>query len=186
MDNLVATAAKLQRFLEENKVPFCYVGGIAVQHWGEPRLTRDVDLTVLAPGSEESLTELIVQNWESRIVEAAEFAIESRVLLLESDGIGIDLMLGALGFEKDMIARSCQAEFGVGTSLRICSAEDLIVMKAFSGRDLDWHDIEGIIQRQTTEALDCNQIVVELAPLLAIVDRMDALDRLKLMLGMAH
>lgn len=78
MDNLVATAAKLQRFLEENKVPFCYVGGIAVQHWGEPRLTRDVDLTVLAPGSEESLTELIVQNWESRIVKAAEFAIESR------------------------------------------------------------------------------------------------------------
>jgi hypothetical protein len=35
-----------------------------------------------------------------------------------------------------------------GVALVTCSAEDLIVFKAFAGRERDWLDIEGIALRQ--------------------------------------
>ncbi|HLK15358.1 MAG TPA: hypothetical protein VKT78_11175, partial [Fimbriimonadaceae bacterium] len=35
-----------------------------------------------------------------------------------------------------------------GVKLRVVSAEDLILMKAFAGRLQDWADIEKVIERQ--------------------------------------
>ena len=39
-------AWQLHRFLTERRIPYVIVGGIAVQRWGEPRLTIDVDLAI--------------------------------------------------------------------------------------------------------------------------------------------
>ena len=48
MENLIRSVADLQRRLEEAGVPSVVIGGLAVSAWGEPRLTRDADLKVLA------------------------------------------------------------------------------------------------------------------------------------------
>lgn len=56
------------------------------------------------------------------------------------------------------------AQFYPGMVLRTCSAEDLIVMKAFAGRDHDWGDVKGIIARQG-RALKWPLIFAELGPL---------------------
>jgi hypothetical protein len=48
--------------------------------------------------------------------------------------------------------------------IRTCTAEDLIVMKAFAVRAKDWLDIEGIIIRQTGK-LDWSYIGSQLKPL---------------------
>lgn len=48
-----------------------------------------------------------------------------------------------------------------------CSAEDLIVHKAFAARDKDWLDIEGVAARQAG-GLDVALIFEELGPLLAL------------------
>ena len=45
-----------------------------------------------------------------------------------------------------------------------CSAEDLVVFKAFASRDKDWLDIEGIVLRQAGK-LDERLIWQELQPL---------------------
>ena len=45
MTRLVQVAAELQRFLDSKSWANCIIGGLAVQRWGEPRLTEDVDLT---------------------------------------------------------------------------------------------------------------------------------------------
>jgi hypothetical protein len=45
-----------------------------------------------------------------------------------------------------------------------CSAEDLIVMKAFAARPKDWLDVEGIIVRQTG-GLDWAYVERHLRPL---------------------
>jgi len=47
------------------------------------------------------------------------------------------------------VARSSLFAFPVNVLLRTCSAEDLIVLKAFAARTKDWLDVEGIIIRQT-------------------------------------
>jgi hypothetical protein len=53
---LFLAAAHLQEWCAGRGWRCCVIGGLAVQRWGEPRQTRDVDLTLLTGmvGSEEA------------------------------------------------------------------------------------------------------------------------------------
>lgn len=42
MNPLFAAAAEIQQLCVQAEWPFCFIGGIAVLRWGEPRVTRDV------------------------------------------------------------------------------------------------------------------------------------------------
>lgn len=46
LSNLIAAAVRLQDDWEARGIDFCFIGGLAVQFWGEPRLTSDVDASV--------------------------------------------------------------------------------------------------------------------------------------------
>jgi hypothetical protein len=46
MNPLFVAAKEVFEALQELKVPACLIGGLAVQRWGEPRLTLDIDLTL--------------------------------------------------------------------------------------------------------------------------------------------
>ncbi len=72
--------------------------------------------------------------------DAREFALQNRVVLLRSDsGIPIDVALGAMPFEERATDRATDFVLQEGASLTTCSAEDLIVFKAFAGRHLlEW------------------------------------------------
>ena len=104
-------------------------------------------------------------NYTPRIANARQFALRSRVLLLSSpEGIGIDVSLGALPFEQLVIQRATPFEFAPGLELRICSAEDLMVMKLFALRAIDIRDAEGIAVKQN-KTLDWHYVEEQLAPL---------------------
>lgn len=47
MDDLLRSIVALQERLLDAGIPSIVIGGIAVATWGEPRVTRDVDLKVL-------------------------------------------------------------------------------------------------------------------------------------------
>jgi hypothetical protein len=81
--------------------------------------------------------------------------------------VGLDVALGGLPFEESAVARSSEFTFPPDTRLRTCSAEDLIVMKAFAARPKDWLDVEGVIVRQTGK-LDWVYIRRELQPLVEL------------------
>lgn len=68
-----------------------------------------------------------------------------------------------------------------GETVTTCSAEDLIVHKAFAGRDKDWLDIEGIVTRRKQE-LDHQTIWDELLPLLELREDTTAEPRLRALL----
>lgn len=77
-----------------------------------------------------------------RIQNAAEFARKSRVLLLrykptETD---IDISLGILPFEQEMVERGSTKSFA-DLSIRLPTPEDLIIMKAIAHRPKDLEDI---------------------------------------------
>ena len=130
----------MQQTFDRHGWQFCFIGGVATFRWGTPRLTNDLDLTLLTGfGAEERFAAALLAEFESRIPEAASFAAPHRVLLLRTpDGFGIDVALGAMPFEASAIARSSNAELVPGAILRTCSAEDLIVHKAFASRPQDW------------------------------------------------
>lgn len=62
--------------------------------------------------------------------------------------------------------------------MRTCSAEDLVVLKAFAERGQDWVDVERIIVRQTGK-LDWNYIGEQLRPLAELKGKPDILDQLE-------
>jgi len=146
----------------------CVIGGVALQRWGEPRFTADADLSVLvAPGDEARVIQALLARLSARIENAAQFAEQSRVILARSQvGVGIDIVLAGLPFEARVVERSSPWHLGDGQQLRTCSAEDLVVMKAFAGRDKDWADVTSILERQG-ERLDLTLVREELQPLLA-------------------
>lgn len=165
MKDLFNAARQLQYFLDSHQWKSCLIGGLAVQRWGEPRLTRDVDATLLTGfGNEEMFVDQLLAHYESRVDDARQFALSNRVMLLKAeDGTDIDLALGGLPFEERAVGRATDFEFYPGMTLRTCSAEDLLVMKAFAAREQDWGDVKGVIARQ--DGLDWDTVFAELDPL---------------------
>lgn len=182
MDDLIHAAREIQDAMELTSYSFCFIGGLANLQWGEPRLTRDLDLTVLTGwGHEATAIDNILSKIEPRMQDARAFALENRVLLLKSrSGIPVDLAMGALPFEESAIKRAKNISFA-GIPLRVCSPEDLVVMKAFANRPLDWSDIEGVLLRQKGK-LDKAYMLEQLANLAPAKPDTDIINKLKLLI----
>jgi hypothetical protein len=181
---LFAAALDLQRFFEERGWRFCFIGGLAVQRWGEPRLTLDVDCTLLTGfGQEERYVDELLAAFVGRVDHPRAFALAHRVVLLSGPtGIPFDISLGAMPFEERCVERASPFDIGDSQSLTVCSAEDLVVFKAFAGRDRDWLDIEGIVLRQR-HTLHADIIWRELIPLLELKGDADTAPRLQRVLS---
>jgi predicted nucleotidyltransferase len=140
---------EINTFLTKRKIPYVLIGGIAVQFWGEARFTKDVDITVSIPieDTDEFVRE-ISNNFKLRVKDIIEFVNETRVLpIFAKNGCEIDISLALPGYEDYVMDRSQIIEIEKGNSVRICSAEDLIIHKAVAGRQRDLEDIKGIIFR---------------------------------------
>ncbi|MGI9034520.1 MAG: nucleotidyl transferase AbiEii/AbiGii toxin family protein [Pyrinomonadaceae bacterium] len=179
MTDLVSTAEELQKFCEKRGWKFCIIGGLALQFWGEQRLTKDVDLTLLTGfGTEEIYIDTLLRKFPARIEDAKNFALRSRVLLLQTENkIGIDISLGAFPFEETMVNRAAYQKYLPQISLKICSAEDLVVLKSFADRSKDWSDIQTVLIKQ--DNLDWNYIFEQLAPLIELKEAPEILTKLE-------
>ncbi len=179
MNSLFKAGLEIQNYLNSKKWPFCFIGGLAVIRWGEVRMTQDIDLCILSGfGSEKKYIDGLLRRFKSRIEDAKEFAITNRVLLLNaSNDVPLDLTLSGLPFEKQMIDRATPFPYAPGFSLLTCSAEDLIVLKAFADRAQDWIDVRGIIIRQKGQ-LDIEYIFEHLTPLSELKESEGILDNL--------
>ena len=175
MRDLFLLADEIQSFCQDRGWRFCFIGGIALQRWGEPRLTGF--------GDEAGYVDDLCQSFAGRIPDAAEFALRARVLLLQSErGIPIDISLGALPFEERVVGRATFYRFLADARLNTCSAEDLIVLKAFADRSRDWADIEGVLLR-TGHRLAWETIEAELGPLCDAKKAPHILPRLRTLRG---
>lgn len=140
------------------------IGGIAASLLGTPRLTVDLDAVLLLSFDDlpRVLAEAAKQGIEPRIADPIEFAKRSRVLLLRHtvSEIDIDLSLGILPFEVEMVERSKVVDVGV-IRLRLPTPEDLIIMKAIAHRPKDLMDIQAIAASHPTLDKDRIQYWVE-------------------------
>ncbi|HEY5908188.1 MAG TPA: hypothetical protein VIZ31_09085 [Vicinamibacteria bacterium] len=180
MSPILEAALEIQAFCLARNWRFCFIGGIVVPRWGEPRTTADADLTLLTGfGGEEAFVDALLGAFGPRTTDARRLALERRVVLLEAaNTVPLDVSLGGLPFEERLIGRSSDFVVAPGVTLRTCSAEDLVVLKAFAGRDLDWADVRGVAVRQTGR-LDEALIFRELEPLLELKGVPEAASRLR-------
>jgi len=179
--DLIEEAFRLQAFLEVHQCRFCFIGGVAVQSWGEPRLTRDIDVSLLTGlGDEQRHVDLLMGVYPPRIDDAREFALAHRVLLLRSPGgIGIDVSLAALPYEELAINRARLVELLPGRELRLCSPEDLVIMKVFAGRETDMRDARSVMVRQEGGRLDWDYIEAQMEQFADLRDDPGLMDQLR-------
>jgi len=179
MNSLFQAGLELQNFIKQRKWSFCFIGGLAVIRWGELRMTQDIDLCLLAEfGNEKKYFDSLLAVFNSRISDPRDFALKNRVMLLyASNNVAVDISLSGLLFEKRMIERATPFSYAPECSLNTCSAEDLIVLKAFANRPKDWIDVEGIIIRQKGH-LDDNYIFNQLTPLCELKEAPEIIDKL--------
>lgn len=166
MLDLITEALALQKYFEAEEKDFFFVGGMALQVWGQPRLTTDIDCTIFTNliDEDEQILELL-KHFKSRFKkdsDALEHARARRVLLVQSDnGTGIDILLSGLADINEELRRSSYQQFTDDISLRVCSAESLIAFKTVAGRFQDYADIESVLTKQ--KVLDWDYIDAWLA-----------------------
>jgi hypothetical protein len=148
LDLLVDALRSFHQWLRATKVRGVIIGGAAIAVVGRPRMTRDVDAVIFSPGID--LNAFVAAGTQfgivPRVADLWTFARDSRILLLrhQPSGLDLDISLGALPFEDDMIRHAVIRTIGK-TRMRFARPEDLLVMKALAGRDRDWADIEGLL-----------------------------------------
>jgi len=108
LDRLTAPLAALMEWFCDAGLRGTVIGGVAASLRGKPRLTDDVDALVLEADAELLLRTGIKFGFTPRINDAAEFSMQTRVLLLRyrPGDVDIDISLGALPFEDEVVERS--------------------------------------------------------------------------------
>lgn len=135
------------RLLERMDNRGVIIGGVAASLLGRPRLTADIDVVILL--SVDRLSHLLQMAEEEglmpRIPDAIDFARQHRVLLLhhQQSGIPVDISLGILPFESDMVEHRILLTVA-GLTVPVPRPEDLIVLKAVAHRPVDLADIQAI------------------------------------------
>lgn len=139
----------VSRWLDAGPTPGALIGGVAASILGRPRFTDDIDLLVLI--EREKWDGFLTAGQEYRIVaridDVLEFAETSRVLLVshEPSGIGIDVVLGALPLEEEIVHGATKTRV-LDSVVPIATPESIIVMKAVAGRARDVADIESLLE----------------------------------------
>jgi hypothetical protein len=137
--------------LEGADIPWCAIGGVAVNHWAaEPMVTQDVDFVVATDAIERAVAVLAKAGFRpERFQWSVNFTGHSRV----------SLQLSTEDFYRDFPARAVPADVH-GILLRVASLED-----TFKGKIKAWSDPE---RRQSKRIKDLGDLarLVETHPLL--------------------
>lgn len=143
--------AKLAGQLDASNIPYMVIGGQAVLLYGEPRLTRDINITLgIGPDKHADVLALADRLRLQCLVEnAEEFASRTLVLpfLEEGSGIRIDLIFSYSPYEQQAIQRAQTIIFdpAKGHPVRFAALEDVIIHKIIAGRPRDIEDIKSIL-----------------------------------------
>jgi predicted nucleotidyltransferase len=137
---------KIANELNTCNIPYMVIGGQAVLIYGEPRLTKDIDITLGVGVSKLNEINSIVEKLNLKILVDEKFVQKTMVLLVidEKTGIRVDFIFSFSLYEKQAIKRATDIKFD-NTIVKFASLEDLIIHKIIAGRAIDIEDVRSII-----------------------------------------
>ena len=139
---------KIAAALAERGLPYMVIGGQAVLLYGEPRLTRDIDVTlgVDADRLAEALEAASAAGLTPLVADPGRFVRETHVLPLihGTSGIRVDLVFSWTQYEQEAIRRANRVRIG-RTEVSFASLEDLLIHKIVAGRPRDLEDARQIL-----------------------------------------
>jgi predicted nucleotidyltransferase len=139
---------KVSRELQKASIPYMVIGGQAVLLYGEPRLTRDIDITLGIGVEGLNKVKGIIQVLGLKILveKDKEFVEKNMVLptLEEKSGIRVDFIFSFSPYERQAIERGKDIKLG-RTLVRFASLEDMVIHKVIAGRARDIEDVKAIL-----------------------------------------
>lgn len=145
--------SRIGAYLVKYNVPYMIIGGQAVLLYGEPRLTRDIDITL---GVDTDHTEKLLSITKELSLKPIPKNIESFIkdtmvlpTIDEATGIRVDFIFSFTPYEMEAIKRAKKVMI-MGQEVSFASPEDLIVHKIFAGRPRDLEDVRCIILKNPT------------------------------------
>ncbi len=134
--------------LDRRKLPYMVIGGQAVLLYGEPRLTRDIDITLGVGIDHIDEILAVVQKLSLKPIpkEIESFVKQTMVLpaLDETTGIRVDFIFSFTIYEAEAIKRAKKIKI-MGEEVSFASPEDVIIHKIFAKRPRDIEDVRTII-----------------------------------------
>ncbi|HIJ65424.1 MAG TPA: hypothetical protein HPP77_05675 [Candidatus Hydrogenedentes bacterium] len=136
------------RGLDQRGIPYMIIGGQAVLLYGEPRQTKDIDVTLgVGPERLSDVQDLVATSgWKLLVESPEEFVAETMVLpcVDPASGIRLDFVFSFSPYERRAIARARLVSMG-NTQVAFASLEDLIIHKTIAGRAHDLEDIRVLL-----------------------------------------
>ncbi len=128
---------KIGPCLDRHHIPYMVIGGQAVLLYGEPRLTKDIDITLGVGVDHLEEMKAVADRLKLKYLtdKVDDFVKETMVLpvIEEKSGIRVDFIFSFSPYEKQALKRAGDVFFGK-TPIKFASLEDLVIHKIIAGR----------------------------------------------------
>jgi predicted nucleotidyltransferase len=139
---------RVARELKQASIPYMVIGGQAVLLYGEPRLTRDIDITLGIGVRELARIKKILPAMGLKVLVKKDQEFVERTMVLPTkdreSNIRVDFIFSFSPYERQAIGRAKNIKLG-RTQVKFASLEDLVIHKVVSGRPRDFEDIKSIL-----------------------------------------
>lgn len=139
---------RVARELKKVDIPYMVIGGQAVLLYGEPRLTKDIDITLgIGIDGFERIRNVALNLGLHILVKKPEMFIQTTMILPVKDektGIRVDFIFSFTPYEKQAIERAIDVKIR-GSKVRFASLEDVIIHKIIAGRVRDIEDVKSVL-----------------------------------------
>lgn len=160
-DDLPALAdvvLRLADVCERVAVPYAIGGAVATSFWGVPRTTQDADCLVAVPavGYQRLADALNARGFEIdqasgpqpvTVVALLEQVRRDKYMTLSCRATSVELFVPVVPLQQSILRRAVGRTFH-GRTIRVTTAEDLILLKMAFHRHKDIQDIKGILHIQ--------------------------------------
>ncbi|GDX96842.1 hypothetical protein LBMAG47_25070 [Planctomycetia bacterium] len=156
MSDLTTVIHDLVDVFDRLGLSYAIMGGIAVRAHGIPRPTYDVDFTLAVPRDRlgamfaaitdrgYSVPEQYSRGWVDSVGGMPLVKVR---LFLDGRAVDADIFIAETDFQREVIERHVAADIE-GRSVKLVSAEDLILFKLIAARPRDLIDIQDILFTQ--------------------------------------
>ncbi len=145
-DEMRHALAEAMTAMEQHKVPYALIGGLATSYRSQPRFTKDVDFLVKVP---QLVLPALLEDLHQRgfefdtIATIGEWA-QHHMAVLSYHGIRIDWLKPLIPVYLHVLDRATEENW-LDQPIRIASAEGLILLKLIAFRSQDQVDIENLV-----------------------------------------
>jgi predicted nucleotidyltransferase len=135
---------KVGSALNKHGLPYMIIGGQAVLLYGEPRLTRDIDITLGVDIDHlDELLKAIKEIPLKQLVDDVSGFVEKTMVfpaMHEPTSVRVDFIFSFTPYEADAIKRAKRVKI-LDVEIAFAAIEDLIIHKVFAGRPRDIEDV---------------------------------------------